>query len=176
MSATARSMWPCAAHSGSNAGDLAGISMYRVRVGRMSSSQRRSKKSNTPGEDVRDLSLIRVLHSPLMRLVSVLADGHDREGDLHPLAQIRATRVHRGVPGHPEVAPVDRRLRPERRGDLAAEVARHLPVRRVNGLEAGALEGGGRMFLAAEPDGIHETAHEPIVGHGDAGHRDRRID
>src|SRR5207245_1906291 len=36
-----------AAHCGSKAGDLAGISMYRVRVGRTSSSQRPSMKSST---------------------------------------------------------------------------------------------------------------------------------
>ena len=29
---------------------------------------------------------------------------------------------------------------------------------------------------AAEQVRVHETAHEPIVGHVDAGHRDRRID
>jgi hypothetical protein len=56
------------------------------------------------------------------------------------------------------------------------EVARHLPVRRVNGLNAGAFEADSRMFLAAEQVGVQETAHEPIVGHVDAGHRDRRID
>src|SRR5882672_8468188 len=117
MSVTARSMWPCAAHSGSKAGDLAGISMYRVRVGRMSSSQRRSKKS---------MALIRVLLAPLMRLVSVLADGHDPEGDVHPLAEVRAAGVHRGVPGHPEVAAVDRRVSPEGGGRLFAERVRGL--------------------------------------------------
>ena len=102
-----------------------------------------------------------------------------------------------------QVTPKSRRSiavsRPEGRGDLAAErvlglaeiacvqddrlrhavngeVARHLPVRRVDGLDAGALEGDGRMVLAAEQVGVHETAHEPIVGHVDAGHRDRRGD
>src|SRR5437870_386253 len=104
---------------------------------------------------------------------SVLPDGHDHERDLHPLAEIRAARVHRGVPGHPEITAIDRRLRPEGGGDLAAErvlglaeiarvqddrprhavdaeVARYRPVRRVDGLDAGALEGDGRMVLAAE--------------------------
>src|SRR3989475_7542469 len=47
---------------------------------------------------------------------------------------------------------------------------------RSNGLDAGAFEGDGRMFLAVEQVGVHEAAHEPIVGHVDAGHRDRRID
>jgi len=50
-----------------------------------------------------------------------LASGQDDERDLHALAEVRGARVNRRVPAHLEVAPVDRRLRPEGRGDLAAE-------------------------------------------------------
>ena len=40
--ATARSMCPCAFHSGSNAGDLLGIVMYSVRVRTIESAKARS--------------------------------------------------------------------------------------------------------------------------------------
>jgi hypothetical protein len=36
--------------------------------------------------------------------------------------------------------------------------------------------GDRRMVLAAEQVGVHQPAHEAIVGHVDAGHRDRRVD
>jgi len=39
MRLTARSMWPCSAQRASYMGDLAGIRMYSVRAGTMSSSQ-----------------------------------------------------------------------------------------------------------------------------------------
>src|SRR2546425_11769098 len=73
-----------------------------------------------------------------------------------------------------------RRLRPEARGDLATErvlglaeiarvqddrlchtvnveVARHLPVRRVESLDSGALERDRRMVLAAEQVGDRKS-------------------
>ena len=99
----------------------------------------------------------------------------------------------------PKSRRVDRRVRPEGRGDLAAErvlglaeiariqdgrprhaldgeVGRHRPVRRVESLDSGARERDRRMVPAAEQVGVHEPAHEAIVGHVDAGHRDRHVD
>src|SRR5713226_3145112 len=122
---------------------------------------------------------------------SVLASGHDGERDLHALTEVRRARVHGRVPGHPEVAPVDCRLRPEGGSDLTTErvlglaeiarvqddrlryavygeVARHPPVRRVESLDAGAPERDRRMVLPAEQVWIHQPAHEAIVGHVDA--------
>src|SRR2546430_9439690 len=45
MRPTARSRWPCSAQCTSNIGDLAGMRMYSVRVGTMSSSQARWTKA-----------------------------------------------------------------------------------------------------------------------------------
>src|SRR2546422_8318384 len=104
-------------------------------------------------DGIRDVAVTGVQTCALPICSRVLANGQDGERDLHALAEVRGARVHDRVPRPPEVAPVDRRLRPEARGDLATErvlglaeiarvqgdrlchtvngeVARHLPVGR----------------------------------------------
>src|SRR5262245_61203114 len=120
MSPMARSMWPCSAHRASNIGDLAGMRMYSVSAGTMSSSQARWAKAR-----VRSLSMVMDGYSTHPERIALTGGESDDEADrAHSSSGCPRVDIDRDGPGRDRAALRARLWREPGQGPVAVVAGR----------------------------------------------------